>query len=65
MLEADGPDPWTMKPKTYIGLAKTKMVTELRSAGVSASAIAEQLKISVPTVYRLLQLKEEQAAAAE
>ena len=24
VLEAGGPDPWAMKPKTYIGLAKTK-----------------------------------------
>ena len=65
VLEAGGPDPWAMKPKTYIGLAKTKKLAELRSAGVSASAIAEQLDISVATVYRLLQAKKEQAAEAE
>ena len=55
VLEAGGPDPWAMKPKTYIGLAKTKKVAELRSAGVSASAIADQLNISIATVYRLLE----------
>jgi len=59
VLEAGGPDPWAMKPKTYIGLAKTKKVAELRNAGVSARAIAEQLKISLATVYRLLQAKKE------
>ena len=54
-----------MKPKTYIGLAKTKKVAELRSAGVSASAIAEQLDISLATVYRLLEVKKDNATAAE
>jgi len=65
VLEAGGPDPWAMKPKTYIGLAKTKKLAELRTAGVSASAIAEQLDISVATVYRLLQAKKEEVAEAE
>ncbi len=65
VLEAGGPDPWAMKPKTYIGLAKTKKVAELRSAGVSASAIADQLNISIATVYRLLEVKKDNATAAE
>ena len=38
--EASGPDRWVMKPKTFIGLTKTKSLAELRSAGVSESAIA-------------------------
>jgi Phage integrase family len=59
VLGAGGPDPWAEKPRTYIGLAKTKKVVELRSAGVSASVIAQQLRISVPTVYRLLQVSSE------
>jgi hypothetical protein len=59
VLEAGGPDPWAKRPKTYIGLAKTKRVAELRSAGVSASAIADQLDISVASVYRLLQVQEQ------
>ena len=42
VLEAGGPDPWAAQPKSYIGLAKTKKVAELRSAGVSASVIADQ-----------------------
>lgn len=57
MLEAGGSNPWVMKPKTYIGLAKTKKVAELRSAGLSASVIAGQLEISLATVYRLLQIE--------
>jgi Helix-turn-helix domain of resolvase len=65
VLEVGGSDPWAIKPKTYIGLVKTKQVTELRSAGVSASAIAERLKISLATVYRLLQAKKERTAEAE
>ncbi|MGA7499274.1 MAG: helix-turn-helix domain-containing protein [Isosphaeraceae bacterium] len=59
VLEAGGPDPWAAQPKSYKGLAKTKKVAELRSAGVSASVIADQLSISVATVYRLLQPKED------
>ena len=33
VLEAGGPNPWTMKTKTYIGLAKTKKVAELTVPG--------------------------------
>jgi DNA-binding IclR family transcriptional regulator len=40
-------------------------LAELRSAGVSASAIAEQLDISLATVYRLLQVKKVRAAEVE
>ena len=65
VLEAGGPDPWAMKPKTYIGLAKTKKVAELRSAGVAALAIAEQLGISLATVYRLVPTKEDPSTARE
>jgi hypothetical protein len=65
VLEAGGSEPWAMKPKTYIGLARTKKLTELRSAGVSASAIAEQLDISLASVYRLPQAKKDQAAEVE
>jgi hypothetical protein len=43
-----------VKPRTYIGLAKTRKLVELRRAGVAASVIAERLKISLATVYRLL-----------
>ena len=46
-----------MKPKSYVGSAKTKKLAELRSVGMPASAIAEQLDISVATVYRLGQAK--------
>ena len=65
VLEAGGREPWAMKPKTYIGLAKTKKLAELWSAGVSASAIAEQLDVSLATVYRLLQAKKDRAAEVE
>ena len=65
MLEVSGPDPWVMMPKTYIGLAKTKKLAELRSAGVSASAIAEQLGNSLASVYRLVQAKKVRAAEVE
>ena len=65
VLEASGPDPWVMKPKTYIGLARTKKLAELHSAGMSTSAIAEQLGISVATVYRLLQAKKVGAAEVD
>src|SRR5208337_3796641 len=56
VLEAGGPDPWAAQPKSYKGLAKTKKVAELRSAGVSASVIADQLSISVadPTGLQVL-----------
>ncbi len=55
VLEAGGSDPWATKPKTFIGLAKTKKLVELRRAGVAASVIAKRLRISLATVYRLLQ----------
>lgn len=54
VLEAGGPDPWLEKPRTYIGLAKTKKLTELSEAGESKPAIAERLGISLASVYRLL-----------
>jgi hypothetical protein len=60
VLEAGGPDPWVVKPRTYIGLVKTKKLVELRSAGVAASVIAKRLKISLATVYRLLQAQQQQ-----
>jgi len=56
VLEAGGLDPWKAKPKTYIGLAKTKKVSKLRNAGMSTKSIAEQLGISLPSDYRLLQV---------
>ena len=45
VLEESGPDRWVMKPGAR-RLGKTKRLAELRSAGVSASAIAKQLDIS-------------------
>jgi hypothetical protein len=59
VLEAGGPDPWAVKPRTYIGLAKTRKLVELRRAGVAASVIAERLKISLATVYRLLHAQQQ------
>jgi hypothetical protein len=46
-------DGWSQRPKTYLGLSKTKKVLELRSQGVAPKQIAETLGISVASVHRL------------
>lgn len=58
VLDAGGPEPWRERPKSYIGLDRTRRVVELHDAGERAPAIAEQLRISVATVYRLLKSRE-------
>ena len=46
-------------------LGEDEKVAELRSAGVAALAIAEQLGISLATVYRLVPTKEDPSTARE
>ena len=58
VLAAGGPDPWTEKPKTYIGLARTREISRMKADGVAASTIADKLGISMATVYRLLSVKQ-------
>lgn len=53
ILEAGGPDPWTRRVRSYLGLAKVKKLKDLRAQGVSPMEIARDLKISVATVHRL------------
>lgn len=50
---AAGEAPWTQPPKSYLGIAKTKRVLELREQGMPPSQIAEELGISVASVHRL------------
>lgn len=57
VFEAAGPDPFKYKPKTYIGVGKTKAIFELEDAGLTPPQIAEELGITAATVYRHLQAK--------
>lgn len=57
VIEAAGPDPFGARPKTYIGLEKTKAILELDSDGFTPVQIAEKLGITAMTVYRHLQSK--------
>lgn len=54
IFEAAGSDPFGIKPKTYIGVEKTKAIFELYELGNTAQAIAEQLGTTASTVYRHL-----------
>jgi hypothetical protein len=65
VLEAGGTDPWAVRPRSYIGLAKTRQVVGLRGDGMPASSIAKQLGISVATVYRILQAAKENVTHVE
>jgi hypothetical protein len=57
VFEAAGPDPFKSKPKTYIGVGKTKAIFELENSGLTPARIAEELGITPATVYRHLQAK--------
>lgn len=54
VFDAAGSDPFGKKPKTYIGVHKTKAIFELHELGYSAYEIAEQLGTTASTVYRHL-----------
>ena len=53
ILAAGGPDPWSRRDRTSLGLAKVKRLKELRAQGVPPREIAKTLKVSVATVHRL------------
>lgn len=55
VFDAAGSDPFGNKPKTYIGIEKTKAIFELYELGQSAYEIADQLGTTAATVYRHLQ----------
>jgi hypothetical protein len=57
IFEAAGPDPFGRKPKTYIGVGRTKAIFELDDAGNTPSEIATALGITSATVYRHLQAR--------
>lgn len=57
VFEAAGPDPFKSKPKTYIGVGKTKAILDLEAEGLTPPQIAEQLGVTSATVYRHLQRK--------
>jgi hypothetical protein len=48
-----GPDPWTRRTRSYMGMAKVKRLLELREQGMPPKQIAEKLGISVASVHRL------------
>ncbi|QDV36368.1 hypothetical protein [Tautonia plasticadhaerens] len=50
---AAGEAPWSQRPKTYMGIIKTKRLLELREQGVPPRQIAEELGISVASVHRI------------
>jgi hypothetical protein len=54
IFDAAGPDPFGNKPKTYIGVEKTKAIFELYELGYSAYEVADQLGTTASTVYRHL-----------
>jgi integrase len=53
IFEAAGPEPWSRRPKCYMGAAKVKKLLDLRAQGVPPREIAERLDISVASVHRL------------
>lgn len=57
LFEAAGPDPFKSKPKTYIGVGKTKAILDLEAEGLTPTEIAAQLGITTATVYRHMQRK--------
>lgn len=57
VFDAAGDDPYGKKPKTYIGVEKTKAIFELHELGYSAYEIADQLGTTASTVYRHLQAR--------
>jgi DNA-binding NarL/FixJ family response regulator len=54
IFDAAGPDPFGNKPKTYIGVERTKAIFDLHELGYSAYEIADQLGTTASTVYRHL-----------
>lgn len=57
VFEAAGPNPFADRQKNYIGRTKIKQILELKDKGKSAGEIAKKLGISVPTVYRHLNVE--------
>jgi hypothetical protein len=53
ILEIGGPDPWTRRTRSHMGMAKVKRLLEFREQGMSPKQIAEKLGISVASVHRL------------
>jgi uncharacterized protein (DUF433 family) len=57
LFEAAGTEPFQTKPKTYIGVGKTKAILDMDAEGMTPTEIAAQLGVTTATVYRHLQRK--------
>lgn len=53
VLEAGGPEPWSRRSRSYLGMEKTRKLLEMRGRGVPPKEIAKTLGVSVATVHRL------------
>lgn len=57
VFDAAGPEPWTARSKTYVGLHKIKEIKRLHDEHVGATEIAQRVGVSVSTVYRHIPAK--------